>query len=464
MDKNHMDMCHGPLYWQIVRFGVPVLLSGLLQLGFSMADLVVIGRFGSAQSLGAVGVTSPIIGLLLNIFLGLSVGASVIISQYFGAHDRRNTSRAVHTAVALALIGGATLMAIMLLVTKPVVILMHVPEDVIHKTCVYLWIYACGIPFSFLYNFCHGVLRAVGDTRRPTYYLIVSGILNVSLNLLFVICFKMDVAGVALATVVSQGLSAFLIVQNLRHAHDACRLNWRLVRVHPHALRLILRIGIPAGFQTSFYSVANIVLMSCVASFGSLALAGNAAALNLEGLLWTATCAFHQGAMSFSGQNYGGGQYGRVKRTVVYCAATLVPVILTLGWTFFLLADPIIGLYNPDPAVIEFGRLHMKFCFTLYFICGLQEIVAGTLRGLGISFLPAIAAFFGICLTRLIWVWLVFPIPRFHTMDGLYLCYPISWTIALVPNALLLLHRLRQLPADPSAATPNPAPTTVNPG
>ncbi len=447
VDKNHMDMCHGALFPQIVRYGIPLLLSGLLQLGFNAADLIVIGRFASAQSLGAVGVTSPMVGLLLNVFCGLSVGASVIIAQYFGAHDRRNTSRAVHTAVALSLIGGVVIMAVALLVTKPLLILMRVPGDVIHKTCVYMWIYSCGIPFSILYNFCYGVLRAVGDTRRPTQYLVAAGVLNVSLNLLFVIQFKMDVAGVALATILSQGLSAFLIVRNLMRAHDACRLNWRLLRIHPNALRLMLRIGLPAGFQTSFYSIANIVIMSSVGTLpnGSLALAGNAAALNLEGMLWTTTYSFHQAALSFVGQNYGGGEYGRVRRTFGYCLATLIPVVAAAGWTFYLLAGPIVGLYNPDPVVIEYGRLHMQCCFTLYFLCGTQEVVSGALRGLGVSFTPAVSAFFGIFVTRILWVWLAFPQPRFHTMVGLYLCYPISWTVALVPNAILLFRKMRRL-------------------
>ncbi|MBQ6923310.1 MAG: MATE family efflux transporter [Kiritimatiellae bacterium] len=457
MDKNHMDMCHGPLYWQIVRFGVPVLLSGLLQLGFNMADLIVIGRFGSAQSLGAVGVTSPIIGLLLNIFCGLSVGGSVIIAQYFGAHDRRNTSRAVHTAVALSLLGGVCIMVLSMAVIKPLLVAMHVTEDVLGRTCLYMWIYSCGIPFSILYNFCYGVLRAVGDTRRPTLYLVAAGVLNVALNLLFVIRFRLDVAGVALATVASQGLSAALIVNNLRHAHDACRLNWRLLRIHPHILRHMLRIGVPAGFQTSFYSIANIAIMSCVAGFGALALAGNAAAINLEGMLWTTTLAFHQAAMSFVGQNYGGGQYGRLRRSILYSEATVVPLILVLGWTFFLFSRTIVGFYNPDPAVAEYGRLHMKYCFTLYFICSTQEIVAGSLRGLGISFKPAIAAMVGICITRLLWVWFVFPDPRFHTMGGLYLCYPFSWVIALVPNVWLLFRQLSRLPRT-DGAKPQDAP------
>ncbi len=446
MDKNHMDMCHGPLAWQIVRFGVPVMLSGLLQLGFNMADLIVIGRFGSSQSLGAIGVTSPIIGLLLNIFLGLSIGASVIIAQFFGARDRRNTSRAVHTAVATALAGGFSIMTIALLATKPLLVAMHVPDDVLGRTCVYMWIYSCGIPFSILYNFCYGVLRAVGDTRRPTMYLVTAGVLNVALNLLLVICFHLDVAGVGLATVASQGVSAFLIVRNLRHAHDACRLNWSLVRFHPNVLRHMLRIGLPAGFQTSFYSIANILVVSCVAGFGSLALAGNAAALNLEGLLWTTTCAFYQGAMSFTGQNYGGGQYGRVRKSILYVVLMAVPTLLALGWAFFLFSKPLIGMYDDNPVVAEFGRLHMKYCFTLYFLCTLEEIVAGTLRGLGESFWPAVSAFFGIFGTRLLWVFLAFPLARFHTMDGLYLCYPFSWTIALLPNAVLLFRRLRRLP------------------
>ena len=454
MDKNHMDMCHGPLYWQVVRFGLPVMLSGLLQLGFSMADLVVIGRFGSAQSLGAVGVTTPVIGLLLNIFCGLSVGGSVIIAQYFGARDRRNTSRAVHSAVTLSLIGGAVIMVVSFLVIRPLLVVLHVPDDVIDKTCLYMRIYSCGIPFSILYNFCYGVLRAIGDTKRPMLYLVAAGILNVALNLLLVIRFKLDVAGVALATVASQGLAAFLIVHNLRHAHDACRLNWRLLRIHPHILRHMLRIGIPAGLQTSFYSIANLAIMSCVAGFGSLALAGNAAAINLEGLLWMTTLAFHQAAMSFVGQNYGGGQYGRLRRSILYSELTVAPIIVAVGWTFFLCSRTIIGFYNPDPAVAEYGRLHMKYAFTLYLLCSSQEVVAGSLRGLGISFKPAVSAMVGICISRLLWVWLVFPIPRFHNMGGLYMCYPISWTIALVPNAILLFSKIRRLPAGDSRKVP----------
>lgn len=446
-----MDMCHGPLLKQIVKFSVPLFLSGLLQLAFHAADLIVIGRYASAQSLGAVGVTNPMIGLLLNIFCGVSVGGSVVVAQYFGAKDRRNTSRAVHTAVTLSLYGGFIIMLISFLVSKPLLELMRVPADVIHKSCVYMWIYCCGIPFSIIYNFCYGVLRAVGDTKKPTWYLIYAGILNVILNLIFVLVFKLDVVGVALATVISQGLSMVLIVRNLLHSHDASRLNFKLLKIHPHLLKHMLRIGLPAGFQSSFYSITNMALMSSVATFGSLALAGNAVCLNLEGLLWMTVYSFHQAALSFVGQNFGGGYYDRAKRSILYCVTILVPLIILMGWTCFLYANKIVAIYNPDPDVVFFAREHMRIAFTLYAICGVQEVIAGSLRGLGVSLKPAITGFFAIFVLRMLWVTFAFPRPEFHSMFGIYTCYPFSWTLALIPNLIMLILEMRKFRRELSA-------------
>lgn len=446
MDKNHMDMCHGPLFRQIVQFSLPIFLSGILQLAFNAADLVVIGRFASKESLAAVGVTGPLIGLLINLFGGLSIGAGVVVAQYFGARDRRNTSRAVHTAVFVSLIGGLALSVISALVSRPILTLMNVKGHVLDMSSRYMLIYSCGIPFSVLFNFCYGILRAVGDTRRPMYYLVGAGALNLVLNLIFVIGFRMNVAGVAWATVISQVLAAYLIIKNLRNAHDACRLNFRLLRFHRNHLANIVKIGLPAGLQSSFYSIANMALLSAVAKFGDSALAGNSAACSYEGFLWQSVFAFSQAALSFTGQNYGGGFPDRVYRCIRYTLVTEGLLVLFLGVTSYYFGREIVWLYNPDPEVGEYGRLHMKYCFTLYFICALQDIVAGALRGLGKSFQPAVAAFFGICVFRLIWVFLIFPhIPR-QTIDMIYLCYPFSWFIPLVPNAILLRKTLKESP------------------
>lgn len=444
MDKNHMDLCHGPLFRQIVIFSLPIFLSGVLQLAFNAADLIVIGRFASKEALAAVGVTGPMIGLLVNLFGGLSVGAGVVVAQYFGAKDRRNVSRAVHTAVFISLIGGLALSVISALVSPSILEMMNLTGSVLELSCRYMMIYCCGIPFSVLFNFCYGILRAVGDTRRPMYYLIGAGVLNLVLNLIFVIKFRMSVAGVAWATVISQVLATYLIIRNLRHAHDACRLNFRLLRIHHNHLVNIVKIGIPAGLQSAFYSVANMALLSEVAKFGGAALAGNSAAVSVEGFLWQSVFSFAQAALSFSGQNYGGGFPDRARRAIRYSLLTEGVLVLVLGLSCYAFAREIVWLYNPDPEVGEFGRLHMKYCFTLYFICAIQEIVAGALRGLGKSFQPAVASFFGIFVFRMIWVFGIFPFFLRQSIDMLYLCYPFSWLIPLVPNAILLKKMLKQ--------------------
>ena len=454
-----MDMCHGPLPWQIFRFSIPILIAGLLSLSFSTADSIVIGRYGSAQSLGAVGVTSPIVGFLLTVFSGLAVGASVIIAQHFGAGDKVQVRRSVHTAVGIAIIGGLVIMAGAQIAMWPLLRAMRIPADIIHKTCAYMRIYCCGIPMTILYSFCYGILRAVGDTRNATLYLVASGSLNVALNLLFVIVFHLDVKGVAFATIASQSLSTFLIVRNLHNAHDACRLSGRLLfRIHRPIVLRMLRIGLPAGFQTAFYSFANLVLVARVGTLpnGALALAGYAAALNMENLLWRVAYAYHQTAMSFVGQNYGGHRYGRLRRSIYACIAIQVPIVAILGWGFYLCAEKIVAFYTTDPSavgdVVMYARLHMKYCFTLYVLCGISEIFAGALRGLGVSLLPAIFSFLGIFVFRMFWVAFAFPLPRFHTMDGLYLCYPFSWLITLLPNAILLGFHLRHLAHRPPRA------------
>lgn len=455
VDKNHVDMTCGPLLKQIVKYCIPIFVSGLLMLAFNAADLIIIGQFASSESLAAIGVNSPVIGLMVNLISGLSVGGTVIVAQYFGAHDRRNTSRAVHTIVMLSIICGVGMMLLSLAAAKPILHWMLPSATdaagaaadagnaiVRERAFTYLWIYCLSIPFIITFSYVYGILRAVGDTTRPMYYLISAGVINVVLNIIFVKMFNMDVAGVAIATVVSNIFSVILILNNLRHAHDSCRLNFRLLRLHRKYIGIIFRIGIPASLQTSFYSIANIALMSAVAKFGKDALAGNTAACSIEGLLWMSVLAFQQAATSFIGQNYAVGNSTRVRKTIKYCTLCVIPLIAVLGWTCYIFGAQITGFYNPSPEVARYACLHMKVSFTLYFIVATLEVVNGSLRGFGISFRPAVTVFLAICVFRVLWV--KFAVPYHNTMDFIYLCYPLSWLLSLIPNSVMLFRALKQ--------------------
>ena len=303
--KYQMDMCRGPLFGQIVIFSVPLMLSGILQLLFNAADLVVIGRFAPHEALAAVGSTASLTGLIVNVFMGLSVGTNVLVANYYGAKDRKLVSRTVHTAILMAAVGGTVLAFLGILLARPMLSLMGTPDNVLSKACVYMWIYFAGMPLIMLYNFGSAVMRAVGDTRRPLFFLLFAGIVNVVLNLFFVLVFHMDVAGVALATVISQGIAAYLVIRCLMNARDACRLKYRGLKIDPTILRNMLWIGLPAGIQGMFFSLSNITIQSSVNSFGSLAIAGNTAAISLEGFVYIGSNAFHQTVVSFAGQNLG---------------------------------------------------------------------------------------------------------------------------------------------------------------
>lgn len=455
-DSNHVDMTQGPLLRQIITYCIPIFVSGFLMLMFNAADLIIIGQFASSESLAAIGVNSPVTALMVSIFSGISVGGTVVVSQYFGIGDRRNTGRAVHTIVVLSVICGIAMMLISLAAAGPVLDMMlpTVPdaettaaaaagnEIVRERAYTYLWIYCLSIPFSIVYNFVYGILRAVGDTSRPMYYMIFAGIVNVVLNILFVRAMGMDVAGVAIATVISNIIATALIINNLASARDACRLRFRLLRLHPKYIGVIFRIGVPASLQTSFYSVANIALMSAVAKFGKDALAGNTAACSTEGLLWMFVLAFQQAATSFIGQNFAAGKKARVRSVIRYCLLTAIPLIGVLGWTLFSFGAEITGLYNPSPEVARYACLHMKASYTLYFIVAVLEIVNGSLRGFGISFRPAVTVFLAICVFRILWV--NFAVPYRNTMDFIYFCYPLSWILSLIPNGILLFRTLRK--------------------
>ena len=442
-NKYHIDMCHGPLFGQIVLFSVPLMLSGILQLLFNAADLVVIGRFASHESLAAVGATSSLTALIVNLFIGLSVGTNVLVANYYGSQNRKNVSRTVHTAIMMALVGGVLLAGIGMLLAKPLLVLMGTPENVLMKSCIYMWIYFGGMPFIMLYNFGSAIMRAVGDTRRPLYFLMLAGVINVVLNLFFVLVFNMDVAGVALATVISQAVASYLVIKTLIRARDACRIKPQTLRIDPVILKNMLWIGLPAGIQGMFFSISNITIQSSVNSFGSLAIAGNTATVSLEGFVYVGSNAFHQTVVSFAGQNLGGKQYDRIRRSIIYCVVCSSLVCLVLGYGFFFDGRQLLAVYNSNPEVISWGMLRMNILFTTYFLCGIMDVMSGSLRGLGHSLMPAVITLLGVCVLRVVWVYTIFPLQP--TMENLMLSYPITWIITAAANGLYLYWICRKL-------------------
>lgn len=441
--KYNIDMCSGPLFSKVILFSVPLILSGILQLMFNAADLIIIGQFASHESMAAVGTTMFITNLIVNLFIGLSIGTNVLAANALGAQDHKALFRAVHTSMAVSLYGGLVMIGIGILVSKPLLILTSTPESVLPKAFTYMWIYCCGLPFLMIYNFGGSILRAAGDTRRPLYYLVAAGIINVILNLVFVLCLKMDVAGVALATVISQAVSAALIVRVLLRTDEPYRLNLKDMRIDFSMLKSMLWIGLPAGIQGSFFSISNLTIQSSINSFGALCMAGNTAALSLEGIVYVGSYSYHQTAISFAGQNYGAGKIDRIRKSILYCliCSTLINAVMGLG--FFALGTPLLSIFSTDPEVIRWGILRMEVLFTSYFLCGIMDVVSGALRGLGHSIFPAVVTLLGVCVLRVLWVFFIFPLHR--SMSNLMLSYPVSWAITAAVNGAFLYWICRKM-------------------
>ena len=422
-----MDMCSGPLLPKIIRFALPVMLSGILQLLFNAADVVVIGKFAGSSSLAALGPTGSLINLIINVFIGLSVGTNVVVAQFFGAGKEDEVSRTVHTSITIGLVGGILLIFIGVLLCRPLLELMSTPEDVIDKSEIYMKIYFCGMPAMMLFNYGSAILKAVGDTRRPLYFLSLAGVLNVLLNLFFVIVLRIDVAGVALATTLSQVISASLVIRCLIKEEGSVKLNLRQLGIDPDKFRRILKIGLPAGLQGAVFSISNVLIQSSINSFGSTVMAGNTAAGNLEGFVYNAMNSFYQTNISFTGQNMGARKYDRVIKTMVICLGLVTLTGVVLGGGFYLAGGTLLHIYNDDPQVIHFGRLRMLYLCVPYFVCGLMDTMVGSLRGIGCSVIPMIVSLMGSCAFRIIWIFTAFASTR--SLAVLYSSYPISWAI-----------------------------------
>lgn len=450
-----VDMCRGPLLGKILIFAFPLMLSGILQLLFNAADIVVVGRFAGSQALAAVGSTGALINLIINVFIGLSVGANVLVARYYGAGEKEQVSQAVHTSVLLSLLCGVVLIAAGVLLARPLLELMGTPDDVIDMSATYMRIYFCGMPVVMLYNFGAAILRSVGDTKRPLYFLIVAGLINVVLNLFFVIVCGMDVDGVALATVISQVVSAGLILLCLMRMEGPCHLDLHKLHIYKDKMWQIVRVGLPAGLQGCIFSISNVLIQSSVNSFGSVAMAGNTAASNIEGFVYNGMNAIYQTALSFTSQNYGARQYHRISRVMRLCLALVTAVGLGLGLTAVLLHNQLLGIYSSDPQVIAYGTMRMRFVATLYFLCGIMDVMAGVMRGMGYSILPMIVSLTGACGLRILWIFTLFAANR--TLSMLYVSYPVSWFITALAHLGCYFWVRRKMPRE-DAPLPEPEP------
>lgn len=425
-----VDMINGALLPRIISFTLPLIASGILQLLFNAADMVVAGRYAGSIALGAVGATGSLVNLFINVFLGLSVGTNVTVAHYFGASRDKELRETVHTSILLSVICGLFLVAFGNAFCAPMLRLMGTPEEILPHSVIYLRIYFAGMPVVLLYNFGSAILRAVGDTRRPLYFLLLAGVINVGLNLLFVINFGMGVAGVALATIISQAISATLVVICLIKTDMPYGIRIRELKLSADKVKRIMRIGLPAGFQGAIFSFSNVLIQSSVNSFGAVAVAGNTAAMNLEGFVYNAMNAFHQTAISFTGQNMGARKPERIIRITLICEICVVVTGLIMGIPGYLCGGTLLSIYTSDAEVISFGIRRLAVIFTTYFLCGMMDVMVGVIRGMGYSIMPMIVSLMGACVFRIVWIFTIFKIN--HTLTNLYISYPASWLLTFL--------------------------------
>ncbi len=428
MNKRYsLDMTSGPFLKKILMFSVPLMLTGVLQLAYNTADVIVVGRFVGKEALAAVGSTGSLVNLFLNVFLGLSMGSGVMIARHIGERDDKSVNECAHTAMLLSVFSGLFIGAMGFFFSGSMLRIMEVPDDVIELATLYLKIYFLGSPGLMAYNFGASIVRATGDTKRPLYILTFSGLVNVILNLVLIIVFKLGVSGVAIATIVSQYLSAFFIIFYLHGINNPCRLSLKRLRFNKTELSCILRLGLPAGIQSSLFSFSNVIIQSTVNSFGSVAMAGIAAGSNYDSYIYTCTNAVAQTTMTFSSQNLGAKKYDNIGKVYRQCLIFAFAISALLGVVGIAFDDFIVGLFSDDPDVIAIGADRMMIIMPFYFFCSLMDVAASQLRGMGKSFEPMIVSLIGACGIRIFWVFFILPLDR--TLMNLYWSYPVSWAV-----------------------------------
>ena len=443
--KFEMDMCSGSILKKLLLFCIPLMFSSVLQLLFNAADVIVVGKFAGDEALAAVGSNTALINLLVNFFMGLSIGANVMVARFYGAKQEKAVSETVHTAMLVSLISGVFLTVVGSIGARQILEWMQTPKEVIELSTVYLQIYFLGMTANMIYNFGSAILRAVGDTRRPLYFLVAAGVVNVILNLVFVIVFKMSVAGVGLATVISECISAGLILYCLIKEKGSIRLNLRELRIVPDKLVQIVRIGLPASFQGMLFSFSNVIIQSSVNAFGAIVVAGNSAASNIEGFVYVSMNAFYQGSISFVSQNVGAGKYERINRIVLTAVACVTVVGIVLGNLVVFFGEPLLTLYTSSPVVIEAGMKRLGVICSTYALCGMMDTMVGALRGLGYSIMPMLVSLVGACGLRLFWIFTFFQLPQFHSISSLYITYPVSWFLTFSTHVICFLVIRRKL-------------------
>ena len=427
-----MDMTEGPLTTKIIKFTIPVMLTGILQLLFNTADVIVVGRFTGKTALAAVGSTGSLINLLVSLFIGLSIGTNVLVARYQGAKDDKAVSETVHTSIALGIVGGLILLIIGVVATRPLLEMMATPEDVIDQSTLYMRILFFGMPLNLILNFGAAILRAIGDTKRPLYYLTIAGVINLFLNIFLVTVFSLGVAGVAIATVISERVSCVLILLCLKHETGAIRLYFNRIKINPSKCIDIMKIGLPAGLQGCIFSISNVLIQSSVNSFGSTVMAGNTAASNIEGFVYVSMNSLHQTCISFTSQNFGAGKFKRIKKVLINCLVIVAITGLVLGNSAYFFGKYLLSAYNNEAEVISYGLIRLSIISTMYFLCGLMDVMVGAMRGIGYSILPMIVSLVGACGLRIVWIYTVFV--KFRTLDILFISYPVTWTITFLSH------------------------------
>ncbi len=445
--KYEIDMCNGPILGKMLMFAVPLMCSSMLQLLFNAADIVVVGRFAGENSMAAVGSNTALINLLTNLFVGLSIGANVLVARCFGGRDEKELKKSVHTAITLSIYSGIFLLIIGVIFAKQILILMNTPTDVLPLATVYLRIYFLGMPATMIYNFGSAILRAVGDTKRPLYFLFGAGVVNVILNLIFVVLLNMDVSGVAVATVVSECISAALVLRCLMREKGGIRLYPKELKMDKTTFVRILKIGLPAGFQGIVFALSNVVIQSSINGFGGTVVAGNSAAANIEGFVYFGMNAFYQAAISFTSQNMGAGKYKRINKILFVSQACVITVGIVMGTGALVFGRQLLSIYSSKADVIDAGIDRLRVIARTYALCGIMDVMVGMLRGIGYSIMPMIVSLIGACGLRLLWLATVFQIPKYHTIGIVYASYPITWIITFGVHILcyaIIWHKLKK--------------------
>ena len=445
--RYEIDMTHGPILKKLLLFTVPLILSSILQLLFNAADVVVVGRFAQQGDLclAAVGSTGSLTSLIVNMFVGLSVGTNVVVARAWGSGDHKAMEESVHTSMLVSVVSGVILAVVGVIGARVFLEWMNTPGEVIDLSSLYLRIYFAGMPANMIYNFGSAILRSVGDTRRPLIYLIIAGVLNVILNLFFVIVLHMDVEGVALATIISQAVSATLVVICLMRSEGGLRLTLKKLRIAGDTLKEIARIGLPAGFQGVLFSISNVMIQSSINAFGATVMAGSSAAGNLEGFVYVGMNAFHQAAVSFSSQNLGAGEYKRIWRIAVVCQVCVTVVGLLMGVGVWFFGSELLRIYTTSQEVVNAGLVRLSYVCLPYALCGMMDVMTGSLRGIGYSVMPMLVSILGICVFRVAWIATVCKLPACSDIDFVYLSYPISWIITLIAHTICFVWAMRRV-------------------